>query len=237
MRILSSAKKAFWRTVRPHEVRRLEGEIAELSPKGPKSWYYHLDFGYGVEVQPELRCNPHSGDKNWRFLEAHLPPLAGKRVLDIGCNAGLYALRMADCGAAEVVGVDLDTRQAEFVRQHFVKRMGIDYSNVRYVAADAREFEFAQLGRFDLVSLYCVVYHLAEAADRVIGQAASVASTVALQGNLPRVTGAKYRNRSHQHLAGVPGMTAILKRHGLSEIEVVALEDHPKPVVIGRTPP
>lgn len=233
---LAPVKSAFWRVARPTAHRGLRARVDELAPRGPKDWYYHLDFGYGVEVRPDLRRDPHAGEANWRFLEAHLPDLRGKRVLDVGSNAGLYARRMADAGAAEVVGIELDTAQAEFSRDWFAKRDGRDYSNVRFVAGDARELDLRSLGRFDLATAFCVLYHLAEGAERVISAFADVSDTIALQGNLPRVTGVKYRERSHQELAGIEGMRAMLEAHGHTEIEIVAPEGHPKPLVIGRAP-
>jgi SAM-dependent methyltransferase len=234
MPVSHAAKRGFWKLARPSAVRDLERRVARLSPKGHKSWYYHVDFGYGVEVRPEMRGDPHRGERNWRFIARHLPDLRGKRILDVGTNAGLYALRMADAGAAEVVGVELDTGQAELMRERFAERDGRDYSNVRFVAADARELDFSQLGRFDLACAFSVIYHLGDDADRVMGELARIADAVALQGNLPRLTAEKYRHRDHQELAGVAGMRAILERHGLSEIVTVDPGGHPKPLVIGR---
>ncbi len=67
-----------------------------------------------------------------------------------------------------------------------------------------------------------------------MGELAAIADTVALQGNLPRLTEEKYRHRSHQDLAGVAGMRAILERNGAADIRTVEPEGHPKPLVIGR---
>lgn len=212
----------------------LERRVAALSPKGHKSWYYHLDFGEGVEVRTDLRDDPHMGDANWGFIASCLPNLRGLRTLDIGTNAGLYPLRMAEAGAREAVGLELETGQAEFVRERFAKLTGRDYSAVRYVAADARTYDLGALGGFDLVSLYCVAYHLADAIDHVMEQLAGMTPLVALQGNLPRLTGEKYLGRSHQDLAGVEGMSDLLQRHGFGEITVHAPEANPKPVVLGR---
>jgi SAM-dependent methyltransferase len=222
------------RAVGGGRARELRQRVDALSPSGPTDWYYHLDFGHGVVVRPELRHDEHAGEANWSFIEQHLPPLEGLRVLDIGCNAGLYALRMVDAGAAEVVGVDLAVEQAEFVRDHFAEREGRDYRPARFVAADVRTYDLTSLGSFDLATLFCVAYHLGEAADRVIAQVARMAPTVVLQGNLPRVTGVKYADRPFQELAGVEGMSELLRRNGLDAISVVAPEGHPKPLVIGR---
>lgn len=235
MRPLTTARRGFWRIARPGAVRELEREIERHSPKGRKSWYYPMDFGYGVEVRPELWRDPWAGESNWRFIAEHLPPLAGSRVLDIGCNAGLYALQMADGGAAEVVGIERDTGQAEFVRRWFAQRDGRHYSNISFVAADAKELDFEPLGRFDFVCLFCVLYHLRERADRVLDEIAKVSDTVVMQGNLPRLTSPKQDGVPFKELAGVEGMTESLERHGFSEIEVFAPEGSPKPLVIGRS--
>jgi len=42
-----------------------------------------------------------------RAVLSALPDLSGKRIADIGCGTGRYALQLARMGAASVVGVDL----------------------------------------------------------------------------------------------------------------------------------
>lgn len=218
----------------PDKVRQLKMNLETLSPRGAKDWYYHIDFGYGFDVRAELRHDPHSGLRNWdEFLEANLPALAGKRVLDLGCNAGLYDLRMLEAGALEVVGIDMDVRQAEFVREWFARRKGQDYSRVRFVAADVTIFDLTSLGSFDLVCMFCIAYHLGDGIKHVMEQVAQITEAVALQGNVPRLTSPKYRDRSHQYLAGVNGMQELLQSHGFSRIKVLAPKGHPKPLVVG----
>ncbi len=55
----------------------------------------------------------------WRaFADAVPADLTGRTVLDIGCNAGFYAVEMKRRGAARVLGIDEDERyldQARFV--------------------------------------------------------------------------------------------------------------------------
>jgi 2-polyprenyl-3-methyl-5-hydroxy-6-metoxy-1,4-benzoquinol methylase len=43
-------------------------------------------------------------------------PLAGKRVLDVGCGSGRYAVELLARGAKEVVGLDLSARMIELAR-------------------------------------------------------------------------------------------------------------------------
>jgi tRNA (mo5U34)-methyltransferase len=70
--------------------------LLRLAPwrKGP------FDIG-GVHIDAEWRS-----DLKWQRVEGAIQPLAGRRVLDVGCGNGYYALRMADAGAAAVLGID-----------------------------------------------------------------------------------------------------------------------------------
>jgi SAM-dependent methyltransferase len=57
--------------------------------------------------------------------------LAGKRVCDIGCGPGLYALRMARRGAL-VTGIDFSTRSVEYAR----RSAGAEGSSAAFVVGD-----------------------------------------------------------------------------------------------------
>lgn len=71
--------------------------LMQLAPwrKGP------FDVGGVVHIDAEWRS-----DLKWRRVEGVIRPLEGRRVLDVGCGNGYYALRMADAGAAAVLGID-----------------------------------------------------------------------------------------------------------------------------------
>lgn len=70
--------------------------LLELAPwrKGP------FQVG-GVDIDSEWRS-----DLKWSRLANDIEPLDGRRVLDIGCGNGYYALQMRKAGAGLVVGVD-----------------------------------------------------------------------------------------------------------------------------------
>ncbi|MEO1203910.1 MAG: DUF1698 domain-containing protein, partial [Pseudomonadota bacterium] len=74
----------------------LEAALKALSPwrKGP------FELG-GVTIDAEWRS-----DLKWQRLESAIAPLAGRRVLDVGCGNGYYARRMREAGAEIVVGID-----------------------------------------------------------------------------------------------------------------------------------
>jgi SAM-dependent methyltransferase len=56
------------------------------------------------------------GAPEWPSLRAMLPPLAGRRVVDLGCGFGWFCRWAAGQGAAGVLGVDLSERMLERAR-------------------------------------------------------------------------------------------------------------------------
>lgn len=77
--------------------------------------------------------------------------LKDKRILDIGCNAGLFCLEFARRGA-KVVGIESKKEwfeQALFVRNYFRKTEGVDYKLVQGLAEDA----IGDFGKFDYILL------------------------------------------------------------------------------------
>jgi len=53
----------------------------------------------------------------WPAFRSMLPPLSGKRVLDLGCGFGPLCHYAAEHGAASVVGVDISTRMLQWARR------------------------------------------------------------------------------------------------------------------------
>ncbi|MGH7211030.1 MAG: DUF1698 domain-containing protein, partial [Acetobacteraceae bacterium] len=78
---------------------------ARAAALGP--WFHNLDLR-GVQTAPEHFLGDYPMVK-WRaFADAIPADLAGRNVLDIGCNAGFYAMEMKRRGADRVVGIDFD---------------------------------------------------------------------------------------------------------------------------------
>jgi magnesium-protoporphyrin O-methyltransferase len=46
-----------------------------------------------------------------------LEPIAGKRVLDVGCGSGLYAVEAASRGAVDVLGIDIAPAMLDLARE------------------------------------------------------------------------------------------------------------------------
>ncbi len=75
---------------------QLERQLKVLCPwrKGP----YRI---YGIDLDTEWRS-----DWKWERLRYGITPLAGRRVLDVGCGNGYHCWRMLGAGAGLVVGID-----------------------------------------------------------------------------------------------------------------------------------
>src|SRR3981081_3175819 len=70
-------------------------------------WFHHLDLK-GFSPAPSHFLGDYPQVKWRRFADVIPDNLQGKTVLDIGCNAGFYAMEMKRRGADRVLGLDTD---------------------------------------------------------------------------------------------------------------------------------
>ena len=128
----------------------LRRDVEALGP-----WFHNMDLGHGVRTAPDHFLGDYPRFKFDRFAAA-LPDVTDKSVLDIGCNAGFYAIEMKRRGAARVVGIDSDDRYLAQARLA-AKALGHDGIEFRRLSV----YDVASLGeRFDLVVFMGVLYHL-----------------------------------------------------------------------------
>jgi SAM-dependent methyltransferase len=57
------------------------------------------------------------GAPEWPTLQSMLPPLAGKRVVDLGCGFGWFSRFAREAGAAEVLGLDVSANMLARARE------------------------------------------------------------------------------------------------------------------------
>jgi len=123
--------------------------IAELGP-----WFHNIELA-GIQTAPDHFLGDYPSVKARQFWHNVEPALPGSTVLDIGCNAGFYALAAKRAGAARVVGIDSDPdylAQARFAAE--VLDLDVEYRQLSI-------YDIAALGeQFDVVLFLGVLYHL-----------------------------------------------------------------------------
>ena len=127
----------------------LAHRIAELG-----EWFHNLDL-HGISTAPHHFLGDFPNIK-WKYISQAIPEdLTGATVLDIGCNAGFYSLKMKQRGAKYVLGVDVDERylsQARFAAE----TLALDIDFQKRSVYDVDEIP----GQFDYVLFMGLFYHL-----------------------------------------------------------------------------
>jgi tRNA (mo5U34)-methyltransferase len=115
-------------------------------------WYQRIYLGHGVYTLPD----PAYHEGVWARLEPAFPSdFRGAAVLDVGTNAGFFALQAKARNAGRVVGlesVDEYLRQAELCRR-------IWNADIQYLPLDAHQASSLR-EQFDVVIFTGILYHL-----------------------------------------------------------------------------
>ena len=213
-------------------------------------WFTHVDFGYGVIAQstswPDAPLDStHMGvTKFEHIIKRNLPNLQGRRILELGCNAGLVSIHMCRLGAREVIGIDSERtwpkwkEQAEFVRRALELRCGSRYNTV-YHDLDMKSVPDRDFGEFDaVIALNCLYYLEEEDIGRVMRHASEIAETFVVQCNTSDHTSRLGKRPRPEFMAD------MLRRNGFAKVSVdwpwgeprkkIIPRRYWRPVVVGR---
>lgn len=131
--------------------RKTLGALRRLGP-----WFHNLHLPDGRQTAPEHFLGDFPRRK-WKLIAPFLKAeLSGKKVLDIGCNAGFYSIELAKRGAT-VTAIDKDVhylKQAEWALKVFGLESSVTLQQ-RQVYDLARDREL-----YDIVWFMGVFYHL-----------------------------------------------------------------------------
>ena len=129
------------------EQKKLHSLLRKLCPwkKGPFSLF-------GIDIDCEWRS-----DWKWQRLLPHISPLAGRRVLDVGCGSGYHLWHMAGSGAAEVIGIDPSSL---FFAQYLALRHYLPLPPVFFMPLPLEALPASHA--FDTVFAMGVLYHRRE---------------------------------------------------------------------------
>jgi tRNA (mo5U34)-methyltransferase len=132
----------------PEELRRLFDSL--------KPWLHRIDVhGVPTKIEPAWGEHLEHPRQQWEEVSALLPDLAGKRVLDVGCNDGFFLFACRRRGAEEVVGVETE----EHFYNHAVlvnRLLGLGGITVHRMSA----YDVGELGAFDVTLALGLIYHL-----------------------------------------------------------------------------
>jgi 2-polyprenyl-6-hydroxyphenyl methylase/3-demethylubiquinone-9 3-methyltransferase len=124
-------------------------EIAKFEAMASRWWDPNGDFRPLHEINP-LRAN---------FIDTH-SPVAGKRVVDVGCGGGLLSEALAHRGA-RVTGIDMGEAPLSVAELHRLES-GVD---VDYRRATAEQLAEQSPGEFDVVCCLEMLEHVPDPAS------------------------------------------------------------------------
>jgi len=131
----------------------IRSRVEKLGP-----WFHYIKLGNGLATKSASAIGEplDHPQPTWEKIRVTIPEdLSGKSVLDVGCNAGFYAIETKRRGASRVLGVDSQRnliRQASFVRD----LLGLD---IEYRKLTVYDLDPHELGQFDIVLALGLVYH------------------------------------------------------------------------------
>ena len=129
----------------------LRRDVEALAP-----WFHNIELGEGLWTAPDHFLGDYPRFKFERFAPALPDDLSGRSVLDIGCNAGFYAVEMKRRGAGRVLGIDSDER---YLAQARLASGALGFGDIEF--RNLSVYDVGALGeRFDLVVFMGVLYHL-----------------------------------------------------------------------------
>jgi tRNA (mo5U34)-methyltransferase len=135
-------------------------------------WFMRMDLGHGV-VTPGW-SDPAHDKLPWFGLPEHM---GGLRVLDVGCAEGFFSFEAERRGAREVFSVDFDP---EVVKRFALCGEALG-SPLRAKAMSIYDLDPAELGTFDLVMCFGLLYHLPDPLGGIQRLAAMASGTVLIQ--------------------------------------------------------
>ena len=124
-------------------------EIAKFEQLASRWWDRHGEFKPLHEINP-LRAN---------YIDQRAP-VAGKKLLDVGCGGGILTEAMAQRGA-EVTGIDLGEAPLKVAKLHALESgVQVDYQRIA-----VEELADKQPGSFDIVTCLEMLEHVPDPAS------------------------------------------------------------------------
>lgn len=195
----------------------LEEGLRGLMPwrKGP------FDF-FGTFVDTEWRS-----DWKWQRVLPALSPLAGRRILDVGCGSGYHCWRMYGEGASAVLGIDPGIL---FLMQFLAVKRYVPEAPVWFAPVRMEELP-GEAAAFDTVFSMGVLYHRRSPLDHLLELRAAlrpggelVLETLVVEGDDQTVLVPEDRYAAMRNVFFLPSTSLLsrwLYRCGFEAVQVV----------------
>jgi tRNA (mo5U34)-methyltransferase len=122
-------------------------------------WHYEFELDGHRTPGRRLHRHPKRKDYFFRPMVELLGGLEGRRVLDLGCNAGFWALAAIESGADHVMGID--ARQMHIDQAHLVfETKRIDPRRYEFMHGNIFDEDLTRFGAFDVVLCLGLLYHV-----------------------------------------------------------------------------
>lgn len=149
----------------PNILRTITDQADELRARVASfpQWHYEFDLGGGIRtpIFDPQHANRHAQRKEYFFsplVQVCGGSLSGKRVLDLGCNAGFWSLAAVEAGADFVLGVDARRMHIDQANLVFEAK-GVDPGRYRFELGDIFDLDLGE-ERFDVALCLGLLYHV-----------------------------------------------------------------------------
>lgn len=117
------------------------------------NFFHTIDLGNGIKTPGR----PLPEHKKMLLESIASQDLTNKRVLDIGCNNGLFSFEAEKHGATDILAVDHTDAFLKPMRELLIPYLN---SNVKVARKNLLELKCSELGQFDVIIFAGLLYHL-----------------------------------------------------------------------------
>ena len=211
--------------------RAFRAEAMRLSRLRPELVSARIYYGAGYASQwgGEWR----TGSGRWYLLRTHLPALAGKTVLDLGCRDGVTSIEMLRAGARSVIGYEPDPVMAQYARlnrQWFEFVQNRPFDGLEVLDGPITELATRMPGGFDLATAFDGLPGKGpEESAELVRWLSTVAERLVIRARGQDPSGGEGAGRQ----STVDNLKDLLLTNGYSEVKVRVSPDG-APVLVGR---
>ena len=145
-------------------------------------------------------------NKDWLARMGRDFDVRGKRVLDLGCGHGALSVLMAELGASEVVGIDLEANTINYANRNVATRYPALARSVRFETINIAELE----GQYDLVVSKDTFEHVADLQTALDHVYRLLAPGGMLASGFSPLYFSPFGDHGRFHLGGIPWLHAVV---------------------------